>query len=386
MRKFFSKKIVSLITEILLLTALLCIITGCKKKVDTSNKENDEQPEKVDSITEKENDEHPKKVDSITENKDETTIMPALTPVEYYGEMLVQGNEIIGSKTNNYVQVTGMSFFWSNWSQRFYTAEMVEKMVNEYNCEVIRTPYGIQDNGLPYDISDIERIKTVVQAAIDNGVYIIIDWHSHGAHNQPEEATKFFSMMAKEFGSYDNVIFELYNEPKDVQWPAVKAYAEKVIPEIRKYSDNLIIVGTPTWSQDVDIAAEDPVDGENIAYALHFYAGTHTQFLRDKADKAMNNGIALFVTEWGSVDSSGDGDIDYTSTTEWINWKNENHLSWCAWAVNDKAESSSIFNSAYEYTETGNLLKAIIADCTAESEWKTGVPKPHKPLSYTKPN
>ena len=323
--------------------------------------------------------------DATESTSAEDNSMPvAASPVEYYGEMIVKGNEIVGSKTDSYVQVTGMSFFWSNWSQRFYTSDMVDKMVNEYNCEVIRASYGIQEDGVPYDTTDVDRIKEVVEAAIDEGVYVILDWHSHGAHNNPEEAIEFFSMMAQEYGSYDNVIFELYNEPKQINWSVVKEYSELVIPEIRKYSDNLIIVGSPTWSQDVDIASQDPVEGENIAYTLHFYAGTHKQYLRDKAERAMDNGVALFATEWGSVDSSGNGAINYESTAEWINWMNEKHISWCNWAVNDKDESSSIFDAEGEYTEAGNLLHAIIEGCTENAEWKTGKKNDIAPFEFNR--
>ena len=75
--------------------------------------------------------------------------------------------------------------------------------------------------------------------------------------------------------------------------------------------DNLIVVGTPSWSQDVDAAAADPITGTNIAYALHFYAGTHGQSCADKAQKALDRGAALFVTEWGAVNANGDGAVTF---------------------------------------------------------------------------
>ena len=372
---------VSLLLSASLLTAAGCTDNGADGTAQTEATAAVTEAHK-DTAEEKDAEDAGEETTEKKESDDNDTANAAPSPVEYYGEMIVKGNEIVGAKTDSCVQVTGMSFFWSNWSQRFYTAEMVEKMADEYSCEVVRASYGIQDSGVPHDKSDVDRIKTVVDAAIDNGVYVILDWHSHGAQNNPEEAVDFFGMMAEEYGSYDNVIFELYNEPKNVDWPTVKEYAEIVIPEIRKHSDNLIIVGSPTWSQDVDIASEDPVDGENIAYALHFYAGTHKASLRSKAERALDNGIALFVTEWGSVDSSGNGAIDYDSTAEWINWMNENNISWCNWAVNDKDESSSIFNTAGDYTEAGNLLKYIISECNSNSEWKTGTQDEDKPFSF----
>ncbi len=300
------------------------------------------------------------------------------SPVGYYGELKVSGNQIVSENTGRNAQVTGMSFFWSNWSAKYYKAEYVEKAVDELGCEIVRAAYGI-NGSVPHLVGDADKVKTIVEAAIDNGVYVIIDWHAHEAHLNPSEAVSFFSMMAKEYGEYDNVIFEVYNEPTQVQWSEVKAYAEQVIAAIRAYSDNLIIVGSPTWSQDVDKAAADPIDDPNVAYTLHFYAGTHKEWLRNRAERAMADGIALFVTEWGSVNADGNGSTDRESTLQWVNWCNKNGVSMCNWAVNDKKEGSSIFNTDDSLTETGEFIKSLISERTALSEWRTGVPYNYTP-------
>ena len=292
------------------------------------------------------------------------------TPVGYYGQMQVKGNAVTGSKTGKPMQVMGMSFFWSNWSRKYYTADYVDIMVDEFNCEIIRLPYGIRNDGVPFETGDVALLETVVEQAIKRGIYVILDWHSHGAHNNPEEAISFFSAMAEKYGSYDNVIFELYNEPLHANWEQIKTYAELVIPAIRKHSDNLIIVGTPKWSQDVLDAANFPIEDANVAYALHFYAGTHKKKLRDGADRAMEKGIAIFVSEWGSVNADGNGGISKISTTKWLKWMDENHLSGCTWAVNDKDESSSIFSHDSEINDTGKYIKKIISDRTLKAPWR----------------
>ncbi len=293
------------------------------------------------------------------------------TPVAYYGEIIADGNKLVGKNTGEPVRVTGMSFFWSNWSQKYYTADYVDYLVDDYSCEVVRCSYGIQDNGVPYDDTCEPLIEDVINQAIERGVYVIVDWHSHGAHNNPDEAVEYFEKLAEKYGSYDNVIFEIYNEPTQVGWETVKTYAEIVIPAIRKYSDNLVIVGSPTWSQDVTKAAANPVEGENIAYTLHFYAGTHKQWLRDNGDKAIAAGIPLFVTEWGSVNADGNGSIDKTSTEEWFAWMDKNNISSCNWAVNDKDEGSSIFEQDNVLSETGEYIKELISERTKNSPWRT---------------
>lgn len=293
------------------------------------------------------------------------------TPVSYFGEMKVSGNRINGSKTNQPVMVKGSSLFWSNWSGDFWTASAVNRLADELQVEIVRAAYGIDENGNPYNTADESKLRDVVDAAIAKGIYVIIDWHSHDAHKNANAAKEFFGRMAQEYGSYDNVIFEIYNEPTHISWDTVKSYAEQVIPAIRQHSDNLIIVGTPFWSQDVDLAANNPITSyENIAYALHFYAGTHFQSLRDKANDAMNKGIPLFVTEMGFVNADGDGGINYDSTNQWLEWMNQNNISWTNWSANDKAEGASIFNTDGSLTTAGNYLKNILAGHAPYAEWR----------------
>ena len=119
--------------------------------------------------------------------------------------------------------------------------------------------------------------------------------------------------MATEFKNNDNVLYEICNEPNgNVKWDKdIKPYAEEVITKIRAIDpDSVIIVGTPTWSQDVDIVANNPItDYENIMYTLHFYAATHKEDLRNKLKNAHETGLPIFVTEFGISDASGNGTI-----------------------------------------------------------------------------
>lgn len=350
----------------IVLAAIICaMLAGCSADTPDNNAATTEQTI-VTTIEAIANTEETTTMEEITE----TEKTAENTPVAYYGEIVADGNKLVGKNTGETVRVTGMSFFWSNWSQKYYTADYVDYLVDDYNCEVVRCSYGIQDNGVPYDDTCEPLIEDVIEQAIERGVYVIIDWHSHGAHNNPDEAVAYFEELAEKYGSYDNVIFEIYNEPTQVSWETVKAYAEIVIPAIRKYSDNLVIVGSPTWSQDVTKAAANPVEGENIAYTLHFYAGTHKQWLRDNGDKALAAGVPLFVTEWGSVSADGNGNIDKASTEEWFAWMDKNNISSCNWAVNDKDETSSIFKQDDQLSETGEYIKELIGERTKDSPWR----------------
>ena len=290
------------------------------------------------------------------------------------GLLRVMGNKIV-NKNNIPISLAGNSFFWSNdnWGgERYYTPEVLEWLKIDWNTTIVRAAMGVDEPGgyLSNRSSNKNRIKIIVEAAIDQGIYVIIDWHSHHAENFTDDAILFFEEMASLYGDYENIIYEIYNEPLDISWSEVlKPYSLNVISAIREIDpDNLIIVGTPEWSQRVDLAAEDPItEFSNIAYTLHFYTVYHHEWLRERASQALSKGIALFVTEWGSlgytlIDSEAD---------KWMNWCFANKITHLNWAVNDKEEEWSILRpgssqlgnwSDSDLTDAGKLAKDIISN------------------------
>jgi len=292
-------------------------------------------------------------------------------PVTVHGRLQVKGNRIVG-KANKPVSLAGMSLFWSQWMPQFYTAETVNWLKKDWNCTIVRAAVAVEPDGyLKFPEREWQKVQTVVDAAQKAGIYVIVDWHDHKAENHADQAVEFFGKLAQKYGKSPNLIYEIYNEPLKVSWPnVVNPYAERVIREIRKHDpDNLIVVGNPTWSQDVDVAAADPIKDPNVAYALHFYAGTHKQYLRDKAKKAMDLGAALFVTEWGTVEASGDGAVDRESTEAWLEFMRENHISHLNWSVADKVEGAAVLKPGAsgkggwkdsELTESGKYVRSII--------------------------
>ena len=300
--------------------------------------------------------------------------------VDRHGLLRVMGNKIV-NKHNIPISLAGNSFFWSNdnWGgERYYTPEVVEWLKNDWNTTIVRAAMGVDESGgyLSNISSNKNRVKIIVESAIDQGIYVIIDWHSHHAENFPEEAILFFKEMASLYGDHENIIYEIYNEPLDISWSEVlKPYSLNVISAIREIDpDNLIVVGTPEWSQRVDLAAQDPItEFTNIAYTLHFYTVYHQEWLRERASQALEEGIALFVTEWGSL---GYTLID-TEADKWMNWCFTNKISHLNWAVNDKEEEWSILKpgtshlgnwSESDLTDAGKLAKNIISNWPLPSE------------------
>lgn len=270
--------------------------------------------------------------------------------VDAHGQLHIDGTKI-KDDCDRIVELRGMSYFWHQWegSSKYMNSEVIEWLRDDWEVQVVRCAMGIEFelNGYLKDSNlAIQSMKKTIEAAIKSGVYVVVDWHAHELHL--EEAKAFFALIAKDYGNYPNIIYEIFNEPTTETWQEIKDYAEEVIASIREYDpDNIIVVGTPTWDIKVNEAAKNPIihdskgkSASNIAYALHFYAGSHMQDVMDIADSALNNGICLFVTECGSTKYNAMED-NYESWNNWVNWMDENDISWCKWSLSTKKEDSS---------------------------------------------
>lgn len=325
------------------------------------------------------------KEDTKTETKDQTddtnpSSIISESVVSLHGQLRIEGSQIV-NQNNAAVQLRGMSLFWSQWMGQYYTPEVVAWLKKDWQITVVRAAMGIEDYDGYLTNPDIEKQKifTIIDAAIEQGIYVIVDWHSHHAEDYEEEAKTFFTEVAQKYGDEPNIIYELYNEPLDVSWNDVlKPYHEAVLAEIRKYDpDNIVVCGTRNWSQDIDEVIGNAIEDDNIAYTLHYYAATHKQELRDKAQQALDNNIAIFVTEFGTTDYSGDGFIDVEESTTWWEFLDNNKISWCNWSVADKEENSAILKpnasttgewQDSDITTSGLLVREELRSKNAEFE------------------
>tara|TARA_R110001583_G_scaffold74189_2_gene205645 strand:+ start:1415 stop:2482 length:1068 start_codon:yes stop_codon:yes gene_type:complete len=313
----------------------------------------------------------------IAENNENTDEETAQTPpdtttytsvVEEYGQLSVSGNKIL-DKNGNPIQLRGMSFFWSQWIGKYYTPETVKWLKDDWECTVVRAAMAVDYEGYLAN-PEVEKAKViaVVDAAIAEGIYVIIDWHDHEAEKHLEASKTFFAEMAEKYGDYPNIIYETYNEPLDVSWKTVlKPYHEAVIAEIRKFdADNIVVCGTRNWSQNVNDVIGNKINDENVAYTLHYYAATHKQPLRDIAALALNNNIALFVTEYGTTQASGDDSIDAEEAKIWWDFLDAHKISHCNWSIADKEELAAALIpgasatggwAASDLTTSGNMVR-----------------------------
>lgn len=272
------------------------------------------------------------------------------------GRLHVKGTKLVDKKGHE-VQLRGVSTHGLSWYPQYVNDKCFAQLHDKWGANVVRLAMYTEEyngycSGDAKNRSDLKKlIKKGVRLAKKHKMYVIVDWHilSDGNPNShKKEAKAFFREMSREFKGYNNVIYEICNEPNNgTSWKEIKSYARSVISTIRKNDKKaVIVVGTPTWSQDVDQAAADPIKGDNIMYALHFYAATHKTDLRNKMTAAINKGLPVFVTEYGICDASGNGAIDKREADRWIQTMDEYGVSYIAWNLSNKQESSSIIKSS----------------------------------------
>lgn len=272
------------------------------------------------------------------------------------GRLHVKGTKLVDKKGHE-VQLRGVSTHGLSWYPQYVNDKCFAQLHDKWGANVVRLAMYTEEyngycSGDAKNRSDLKKlIKKGVKLAKKHKMYVIVDWHilSDGNPNShKKEAKAFFKEMSKGLKGYNNVIYEICNEPNNgTSWKEIKSYAKSVISTIRENDKKaVIVVGTPTWSQDVDQAAADPIKGDNIMYALHFYAATHKADLRNKMTAAINKGLPVFVTEYGICDASGNGAIDKKEADRWIQTMDEYGVSYIAWNLSNKQESSSIIKSS----------------------------------------
>lgn len=297
---------------------------------------------------------------------------PANSPVALNGKLKVSGTQLV-NECGKPIQLRGMSTHGPQWFRNCYSESSLDALVKDWGISVFRIAMYVEEKGYVTNPSGWRQwIDQYVDFCGQRGIYCLIDWHVLNPGNpnaHKSDAIDFWKYMSQKHGQKAHVLYEICNEPNGVNWSDVKSYATDVVKAIRDNNDNtVIIIGTPTWSQDVDIAGANKVSGTNLMYTLHFYAGSHRGELRSKAQSALNNNTPLFVTEFGTSHASGDANYSPDETRTWINWLNERKISWVCWSFSDKGEVSATLvpgscNSKNwnNVSECGQLIKGLIS-------------------------
>lgn len=294
---------------------------------------------------------------TTTSSSNEPVVKPPVisggTPVARHGALSVSGANLVDESGRKF-QLYGMSTHGIAWFPDYVNYDTFEFLRDEWNTNCIRLAmYSAENNGYCTG-GDKARLKSLVNSGVeyatDLGMYVIIDWHVLGDRTPltyKDEAKRFFDEMSKRYADYPNVLYEICNEPNGgTPWSDIAAYANEVIPVIRKNApDSVIIVGTPTWSQEVDKPAANPLRFDNVMYTLHFYADTHRDGLRNTMESAIKSGLPVFITEFGMCDASGNGAVNESESNKWKALIDKYNISYMCWNLANKGESSSIIRS-----------------------------------------
>lgn len=376
MKRMGRKRLLALVCFGLILSLSVCV-TGCgDKKEESAPKKQEQKNSGVDR-------EDKERKEEDTEQEVQMEGKPASPSVT--GALHVEGTKLCG-KNGEPVQLRGISTHGMAWFPDYINSDCFAQLHNEWKVNVMRLAMYTAESGGYCTDGDKEYLKGLirdgVRYATEQDMYVIIDWHILSDNNPNihlEEAKAFFAEISSEYADADNVLYEICNEPNGgTEWSDIKSYAKEVIPVIRANDQEaVIIVGTPNWSQFVDQAAADPITGyENLMYTLHFYAATHKEDLRSKMAAAVEGGLPIFVTEYGICDASGNGSIDIEQANQWVNLMDQYEISYVAWNLSNKEESSAMLLSscnktsgflAEDLSEAGKWLYQMLTEEQGEN-------------------
>lgn len=320
-------------------------------------------------------------VDAIETNSNDADVTPS-------GDGLsVKGTDLVDAEGNP-LQLRGVSTHGINWYPQYVSKESFQTL-KDWGANAVRLAmYTAESDGYctGNDFNRVSLKQTLfkgIDACTDLGMYVIVDWHILSDSNPityQNQAIDFFREVSSKYKNNNNIIYEICNEPNgSTTWADIRKYAAKVIPAIKKNDpDAVIIVGTPTWSQELDKAVEDPItEYTNIMYSLHFYADTHKDELRKTMESAHEAGLPVMVTEFGLCASDGNGNNNTEQGKAWIDELNKFNISYFMWSLSNKAETCSLLDSNCKSTSGwGN------SDLSEAGKWYLGVLGDKKTNSY----
>ena len=319
------------------------------------------------------------------EDAEEIVGQPVYAPSDWFEDEGEDGPEaLIGwtlcGEDGRPVMLRGVSINGLIASESFINETLFEELSRDAGVNLFRLAmytYGVGIIGYCTNGSREryhEDLAKGIEYAKKQDMYVIVDWHilkDGDPNTYVDKAKVFFAEMAETYRDYDNVLYEICNEPNGVDWAAVKRYAEEVIPVIREKDPKaVIIVGNPDWSKALYDVAADPLDFDNILYTLHFYSATHGDKYREMTEKLSKEGLPIFVTEYGVTAASGDHPRDLESADKWIELLEQENISYCMWSFSKVAEASAAVRSTVpkysgfvreDYTETGLWLLDTLA-------------------------
>ncbi len=317
---------------------------------------------------------------------DPSKLGPPGSPVALHGQLLARGNRVVDYKGEP-TQLKGMSLYWSDVDQgaRYFSKDTVKWLVQDWKVSIVRATIGVREQADGYLTNPDDQLKlldSVMEGALAAGIYVLVDWHDHHANEHVAQAKDFFGKVADKYGSKANVIYEIWNEPRgdgSADWEKdIKPYAETISGVLRQHgAKGLIVVGTPFWDQRPHEVLGKTVKDENVAYSLHFYAGSPAHAFDNTdpsgsiglhAKAALDGGLPLFVTEFGTT-APDNKNFNEAETRKWLAFLDQKKISYCNWSITAVQEGSAAIQpsaspqgnwSNGDLSQSGALMRSII--------------------------
>jgi endoglucanase len=273
-------------------------------------------------------------------------------------------------------------------------------VVNDGNPTYSPLPYPVGpaaplEAGAVMELSASDYIAQVLQPAVDyatsKNLYAIVDYHQIDnvtTGTSSADAVTFWTTVAPVFAGYSNVVYEAFNEPIDSTgnagitaagaWTsAFTTAAQSWISAIRAGApNNVIIVGSPSWSQYPDGALTAGLTGGNLVFTAHAYPSNWpgTGFQSRVAKAAMGEPVAM--TEWGySIGTMTPNDTWAQNLQTFVNSGGE---SWTAWVADPywgppmfTRPTTSTFNSFNGLNDFGTFVQNWLAAASGSSDGGT---------------
>jgi endoglucanase len=244
------------------------------------------------------------------------------------GALQVQGNQLLAD--GKPITLRGVAVGDPILARQGRPLSDYQRIAQDWHANVVRISVHPSDwETMPHE-KVLAAVESEINAALANGMYVILDWHTIGWPNgyyEPiekdwtddpptlydsnfDQAKSFWDAASARFGKDGRIIFELWNEPvrskkeEDEEIPAwddLKPFYAQLLQVVRSHSANVVLATGNEWAYDLRGIRENPLAGENVAYCWHIYASTDDNDEKEWARHLddLQTVAPVMVTEWG---------------------------------------------------------------------------------------
>jgi Cellulase (glycosyl hydrolase family 5) len=282
----------------------------------------------------------------------------------------VQGTKIVNAK-GYAVQLKG---FATMGAYPDVTKEQIVRFRSDWHITVLRLPLLTSDCNCPRAIcwtigniainatnaAYIAAADSIIKWCRDNKIYVMLDgWHEGGQGNTSgnfKSTVAAWSLLAERYKNQDHIIWEIFNEPHNVNWTTWVPMAQQLIDTIRSKNPvcKVIVAGTANWDQQADVNTLK-IARDKIIYSWHPYSGIYgsdnATTWESRFGFIMTSGLApVMNTEWGGGNTASYG-------TPLIQYMKSKGMSWTGWCYSSDWGPAMLSSVNPEVrNESGNLM------------------------------